>query len=172
MEIVRIPAQRVKNLIGEDGKTKKLLESKCKVKLDVDSEGEIQVDGEAAEVFFAKDVVKAIGRGFDVNDALRILNENCQFQLIDLKDILRNDKAISRIKGRIIGEKGRMKTEIEAATESKIAVYGYTVGIISQHETMNYATEAVNKLINGSEHSRVYAYLAKAKRDVMRQKLT
>ena len=84
MEIVRIPEARVKNVIGVDGKTKKLLEEKCKVKIEVDSDGEIQISGEIADEFFAKDVVKAIGRGFDPKDALRILDDNYQFELIDL----------------------------------------------------------------------------------------
>jgi ribosomal RNA assembly protein len=172
MEIVRIPEARVKNLIGTDGKTKKLLENKCKVKIEVDSEGEVQIEGEIAEEFFAKDVVKAIGRGFDPNDALRILDDNYQFELIDLKEVLKNEKAVKRIKARIIGEKGKMKTEIEEATDSRISVYGFTVGIISQHDTIVYATEAINKLINGSEHARVFGYLAKAKKEILKQRLT
>lgn len=172
MEIINIPQKRVGNLIGADGKTKKLLEAKCKIRMDVDQDGEIKIEGESAEVFFAKDVIKAIGRGFEPNDALKILDENYQFQLIDLKDFLKNEKAIARIKGRIIGEKGRMKTEIEQATDSRIAVYGFTVGIISSVDTIQYASEAIYKLINGSEHSRVYGYLAKIKKDIIRQMLT
>lgn len=171
MEIVKIPERRIKSIIGEEGKTKKLLERKCRVKLSVDNEGEVQIEGDAADEFFAKDVIKAVGRGFDPNDAIKILDEDYQFQLIDLKDILRSDKMITRIKGRIIGEKGKMKTEIEQATESKIAVYGFTVGVISQHDTIEYAVEAIKKLINGSEHARVYGYLAKVKKDILRKKL-
>jgi ribosomal RNA assembly protein len=172
MEIVRIPEARVKNLIGIDGKTKKLLEDKCNVKIEVDNEGEVQIEGEIADEFFAKDVVRAIGRGFEPNTALKILDDNYQFELIDLKDILKNEKAIKRVKARIIGEKGKMKTEIEDATDSNVSVYGFTVSVISQHDTIQYATEAITKIINGSEHSRVFGYLAKAKKEILRLRLT
>jgi ribosomal RNA assembly protein len=172
MEIVKVPEKRIRAFTADSGETKKLIERKCEVKLQIDPEGEIEIEGECADIFFAKDVIKAIGRGFEANDALKILNENYGFVLIDLKEVLKNDKAISRIKGRIIGEKGKMKTEIEAATESKISIYGYTVGIIAELDTIDYAKEAVGKLINGAEHSRVYAYLAKMKREIFRKKLT
>jgi len=172
MEIVRIPLERLKSLIGVNGKTKELIEEKCNVKLDVDEDGEVQIKGETADIFFAKDVVKAIGRGFEPRDALRIVNENYHFELIDLKDLLKNEKAITRIKGRIIGEKGKMKSEIEAATESVIAVHGYTVGIISMMDTMEYAKEAIMMLIDGAEHSSVYNYLAKMKNKILADRLT
>jgi len=172
MEVVRIPEARVKNIIGKSGATKKLLERKCNVSIDVESDGEVKIEGEIADEFFAKDVIRAIGRGFEPNDALRILDDNYQFELIDLKDILKNEKAVKRVKARIIGEKGKMKTEIEEATDSRISVYGFTVGIISQHDTIAFATEAVTKLINGSEHSRVFAYLAKIRKEILKQRLT
>jgi len=171
MEIVKIPTERVKALIGDAGKTKELIEKKCNVRLNVEEEGDIEISGESADIFFAKDVVKAIGRGFEPRDALRIVDENYQFELIDLKEVLRNDKAITRIRGRIIGEKGKMKTEIEAATESIISVYGYTVGIISKMDTMEYAKEAVTRLIDGSEHMGVFNYLAKVRKDILVKRL-
>ena len=171
MEIVRIPTERLKALIGEQGKTKSLIEKKCSVKLDVDEDGEVRISGDSADIFFAKDVVKAVGRGFEPRDALRIANDSYQFELIDLKDVLKNEKAITRIKGRIIGEKGKMKSEIEAATESVIAVYGYTVGIIARLDTMEYAREAVMRLVDGAEHMSVYNYIAKAKKDILVSRL-
>ncbi len=171
MEIVRIPTERLKALLGEKGETKSLIEKKCNVKLDVDEEGEVRINGDSADIFFAKDVVKAVGRGFEPRDALRIANDSYQFELIDLKDILKNEKAITRIKGRIIGEKGKMKSEIEAATESVIAVYGYTVGIISRLDTMQYAREAVMRLVDGAEHMSVFNYLAKVKKDILVSRL-
>ena len=171
MEIVRIPSERVKILIGENGKTKELIEEKCKIKLEVDHEGEVVINGESAEIFFAKDVVKAIGRGFEPRDALRIANDNYQFELIDLKDELKNEKQITRVKGRVIGEKGKMKMEIQAATESIISVYGYTVGVISRIDTMEYALEAIRRIINGSELTKIYDYLAVCKREILKNRL-
>jgi len=170
-EIVKIPAERVKVLIGPEGKTKKTIEKRCRITLDVGSEGEVTIGGESADIFFSKDVIIAIGRGFNPQKALKLVKLEYQFFLFHLKEYLPTDKAIKRIKGRIIGEKGRMKEEIEQATGSDISVYGNTVGIISKMDSISYAQEAVEMLINGMMHSSVYGYLARAKRRIMEGRL-
>ncbi len=171
MELVKIPSERVKFLLGEDGKTKKEIEGRCKVSLNLSEEGEVEIIGDTADVFFAKDVVKAIGRGFTPQDALKLSTDTYVLYIINLKEDLPNDKAITRIKGRIIGEKGRMKKEIEAATESIISVFGNTVGIIAKIDTIEYAKDAILKIIDGAEHSSVYVYLSKAKRQILGERL-
>ena len=171
MEVLKIPERRVPALVGVEGKTKKKVERMCNVKLTVSREGEVELKGENADVFFAIDVVKAIGRGFDPRNALLLTKEDYQFLLIDLKDYAANDKAITRIKGRIIGERGKVKSEIEEATESKISVYGNTVGIISKMDTVGYAKEAIFMLIQGARHSRVYGYLGGIRRRIMADRL-
>jgi len=171
MEIIKIPAARIGVLLGEEGNTKKLLERKCKVKIAVNADGDVEIDGDSADVFFAKDVVRAMGRGFDVEDALLLLKETYQFQLIDLKDVLKSDKAITRIKGRIIGEKGKMKMEIESAADCKLSIYGFTVGIIAPMDSVDFAREALERMINGGEHAGVIAYLSKVKKDLFVERL-
>lgn len=170
-EVIRIPAERVKVLIGADGKTKELVEKKCRIKLKIDIEGEITLSGESADVFFAKDVVIAIGRGFNPDKALKLAKPDYQFYLIRLKDYLSSDRAIKRIKGRIIGGEGKMKEEIETATGSDLSIYGNTVGIISSIDSIEYAKEAVEMLINGAKHSTVYGYLSRAKRRILESRL-
>ncbi len=170
-EIVRIPSERVKVLIGREGQNKKRIEERCKVELAIDSEGEVQINGDPAEVFFAKDIVKAIGRGFSVDDALRLLKHDYGLYIISLKEVAHSDKAIIRLKGRVIGEKGSIKSQIESATDSVVSVYGNTVGIISRIDSMEYAKEAVTMLINGAKHSTVLSYLAKARRELMQERL-
>ncbi len=171
MEFIKIPHERIAILIGERGKTKKQIEKVCEVTLNVDEDGEVEVDGDTAHTYFAKDVVKAIGRGFAVKQALKITTDNFAFYLIDLDEYARSDKDITRIKGRVIGEKGKVKKEIESATESYLSVYGDTIGIISKIDTMEYAKEAVSMLIDGSQHSRVFNYLAKIRRQIMGERL-
>jgi len=170
-EIINIPSERVKALVGKEGNTKKRIEERCNVELIVDSEGVVQINGESADVFFAKDVVKAIGRGFRVNDALRLLGHDYGLYIISLKEALGSDKAIARVKGRVIGEKGSIKSQIESSTDSILSIYGNTVGIISRIESMEYAKEAIAMLIRGAKHSAVLSYLAKAKREIMQERL-
>ena len=165
-EIIRIPEERVKVLIGKDGRTKKVIETKCKVELKI-TDGEVEVSGDATEIFFASEIVKAIGRGFEPRKAMLLLKEDFMFHLVALREILPSEKAIIRMKGRVIGEDGRIKTMIEESTDSFLSVYGNTIGIISKADTIEYAKEAVSMILNGARHASVLAYLSKAKREIL-----
>ncbi len=161
MEVVRIPAERVAVLIGENGKNKEMLEKASNVGMDIESEGAVHIKGEPVDVFFSKDVVKAIGRGFDPETALKLLKDQYMLKVIRLRDFLGSRKAIVRIKGRIIGERGKTKNIIEEITGANIVVYGNTVALIGELETLDIAVNAVFKLIEGSTHSKAYAYMQK-----------
>lgn len=171
MEVIKIPKERVPFLIGENGRTKKQLEQKGEIKIFIDSEGEVRIEGAEDKTYFAKDVVKAIGRGFKPETAFILFKPDHQLEIINLKDIVNTENAITRIKSRIIGEKGRIKSEIEAATQSNLSIYGHTVGIISKFDSMEYCKIAIDKIIQGSQHSTVLNYLAKAKRELMETRL-
>jgi ribosomal RNA assembly protein len=171
MEIIRIPTERVKNLIGEGGDTKKMLEKKCQVKIEVDEEGEVHIEGDAIDEFFAKDVVKAVGRGFRAEDAMKLLAGNYNLLIIDLRDFLSSDKALKRIKARVIGEKGKVKKEIEDATGSVLSIYGHTIGIISRMDSIEYAHAAIVKLLDGAPHSTVIRYLGKVRKKILSERL-
>ena len=166
MQIVKIPSERVKSLLGESGQTKDYLESRMKVGLRADSEGSVEISGESIDEYIAKDIVKAIGRGFEPVVALRLLSDDYGFRLINLRDYADSDKAVHRIMGRVIGEKGRTKEIIKEEVGADIACFGHTIGIISRLDTLDYALEAVFKLIDGSNHSSVYAYLEKCRRKI------
>jgi len=171
VDLIKIPEKRVVVLIGADGKTKKEIEKKCRVKLRVEKDGEVQISGEEAEVYFAHGIVQAIGRGFEPRQALKLLQEDYQFYLINLKEFTKSDNALQRIKGRVIGEDGKIKEEIEQATDSYLSIYGNTIGIISKIDSIEYAKEAVLKLVGGAKHSSVLNYLAGVKRRLMEERL-
>lgn len=170
-EFLKIPSERVKVLQGPGGATRKRIEKRCKVELIVEPEGEVEIEGDAADIFFARDIVKAIGRGFTPETALKLLGHDYGLYVIPLKELISSENAIARIKGRIIGEKGRIKGQIEDATDSYLSIYGNTVAIISRIDTMEYAKEAVGMLIDGARHSTVLAYLSKSKREIMESRL-
>lgn len=170
-EIVRIPLERLKAILGEGEKTKTLIEKTCNVELEISKEGEVTIKGDSADVFFSKDIIMAIGRGFEAAKALKLAKQDYHFYLIHLKEALPTDRAIKRIKGRVIGEGGKMKEEIENATESFVSIYGNTIAIISKMDSMPYAIEAAEMLIRGAKHSTVYAHLAKSKRKIFEERL-
>ena len=169
-EVVKIPADRVAILIGERGKTKEMLEQKCNVKLTVGDEGEVHLIGETADIYFSKDVVLAIGRGFEPEMALKILNDQ-HLYIYHLKEYFHSENAITRIKGRIIGEAGKTKKEIEDAADCRISVYGNTVAIIAKADSMEYAKQAIEKLLAGAMHLSVYKYLAGVRRKLFEERL-
>lgn len=170
-ELIRIPAERVKVLLGKDGRTKKRIEKRCRVKLTVDTEGDIELAGDPADVFFARDVIKAIGRGFNPDIALKLAKDDFVFYLIPLKEVAGSDSAIKRLKGRVIGEEGRIKSAIEHATDCYLSIYGNTIAIIGPIDTLEYAKEAIEMLVNGARHARVLGFLAKSKRTIMESRL-
>ncbi len=171
METIKIPEERVSVLIGENGKTKKSIEKKCNVELHIEKEGDVEIIGESMEIFFAKDVVKAIGRGFAPWDAMKLAKDNMQLSIINLREFVKNESAITRTRARVIGEKGKMKMEIENATDSIISVYGYTVGIIAPLDTLEYAQNAIMKIIDGARLQNVSTYLSKIRKQIMISRL-
>jgi ribosomal RNA assembly protein len=130
-------------------------------------EGEVDITGNAADIFFATEIVKAIGRGFEPRKALLLLKEDFMLHLIHLRELASTEKAIVRLKGRVIGEDGRIKTMIEESTDCFLSVYGNTIGIIAKSDTIEYTKEAVSMILNGSRHSSVLSYLSKSKRKIL-----
>ena len=176
---VRIPKERVGVLIGPEGKVKHDIEERFLVKLEIESEGggvEIilaENNTDPSVLFRAKDVVTAIGRGFSPDEAFRLIrNEDAVFDFIDLRAIFgRSDSDIRRVKSRIIGMNGKTRRTIEELTEADVVVYGHTVGLIGTFEQVDAARNAVQMIIQGSEHHTVYAFLQKKRRELKKQQL-
>ena len=91
--------------------------------------------------------------------------------IISLKEVVGSDKAITRVKGRVIGEEGSIKGQIEHATDSYICVHGNTITIIARIDTMEHVKEAIGMLVNGARHSSVLKYLGKVRREIYQQRL-
>lgn len=164
IEMVKIPAARVQALKGDANFTLKMLEEKLGVLLDIGEDGEVEIEGESINVFFAIPVIQAIGRGFEPRIALKLKNDEFALKIVDLNDFAKNSRALTRIKGRIIGEGGKTRQVIEQEAEVDLAIYGHTVGIIGKLDVIDIAANAVFKLAEGTTHAGVYFYLEKNKR--------
>jgi ribosomal RNA assembly protein len=176
---VRIPKERVGVLIGPEGKVKRDIEERLQIKLEIESEAggvEITLSEKATDpslLFRAKDVVTAIGRGFSSDQAYRLIrSEDAIFDFIDLRSIFgRSDSDIRRVKSRIIGMNGKTRRTIEELTDADTVVYGHTVGFIGTFEQVDIARNAVQMIIQGSEHHTVYNFLQKKRRELKMQQL-
>jgi ribosomal RNA assembly protein len=176
---VRIPKERVGVLVGPDGKVKQSIEKKFMVELEIESEaGGVTIvlserTNDPSLLFRAKDVVTAIGRGFSPEHAFRLLrNEEDIFEFIDFRIVFgRSESDIKRVKGRIIGANGKTRKLIEELTDASVVVYGHTVGFIGTFEQVDVARNAVQMLIDGSQHHTVYKYLQRKRSEFKKQRL-
>jgi len=153
IEAVLIPKDRLGVL--KDPEAKKEIETKLNVAITFD-ENAIIINGDGLEAYQAKNIVKAIGRGFSPPKAFRLFDDEQILEIIVLPFV---DKKNDRIKSRVIGTKGKMREEIEKTTKASISVYGKTISIIGTYEQIKNAKEAIEMLINGAMHKTVYSFL-------------
>jgi len=165
---LKIPKERVAVLIGTKGETKRLIEQETSTKLDIDSkEGDVFISGEdSLGLFVTREIISAIGRGFNPNIALKLRQIDYIFELINLNEIARSKNDLIRIKGRIIGEDGKSRKTIEELTGCEICVYGKTVGIIGSVEEAPIARKAIEMLLEGSMHASVFRFLEKKRKEI------
>ena len=167
MRLVRIPKDRVGALIGEGGETKELIEKRARVRLNIDSEGEVNIKENPNDPLAAlkvMDLVKAIGRGFAPHRAMRLLDEDEYLELVEIGDFVgkKSDK-LSRMRSRLIGTNGKTRRIIEDLTGANISIYGSTVAIIGNSVQLPVAKKAVEMILRGSEHATVYRYLERSR---------
>ncbi|MFH1053633.1 MAG: KH domain-containing protein [Candidatus Woesearchaeota archaeon] len=163
---IKIPKERVAVLIGKKGETKRNLEKATKTDIEIDSkEGDVIVKGEdALGLFSTKEIIRSIGRGFNPEVSMLLLNQDNCFELINLNDYIKSKSSGYRIKARIIGSEGKARKIIEDLTECHICVFGKTIGIIGDVERVALARRAVESLLAGSPHANVYHWLEKQRR--------
>ena len=176
---VRIPKDRIGALIGPEGRVKERIEKQLGIELSVDSEtGDVTLTlspttEDPSVLFRSKEAVTAIGRGFSPDRAFRLLqDEDAILEVIDLREIVgRSISDLQRLKGRIIGQEGKTRRIIEELTEADISVYGHSISIIANADQMEVAREAIEMLLKGSQHSTVYRFLHRKRRELKKKKL-
>jgi ribosomal RNA assembly protein len=172
MRFVKIPQERVGVLVGTNGEVKKRLEEKTGTAIDIDSKsGDVTIDDSKAEdpilALKCADMVKAMGRGFSPEKAMNLLSDDVYFTLMDIRDYVGKDKKhVRRVRGRVIGQRGKTRRLIEELIGVFVSVYGNTIGVIGGRVEMGIAVHAIELLLSGSEHSTVYGFLEKKRREI------
>lgn len=165
---LKIPKERIAVLIGTKGEVKKEIEERTKTKIMIDSkEGDITINGEEAlGLYDAREVIKAIGRGFNPDIAMLLLKSDYIFEVLSVSEFAGKSKnAALRLKGRVIGKEGKSRKCIEDLTETYISVYGKTIAIIGEATDVLNAKKAVETLLKGGTHASVYKWLEKKRRE-------
>ena len=167
---LRIPVDRIGALIGKSGRSKKRIEDSCGVKITVNSRtGEISIENNSdissMLPFRAVEVVTAIGRGFSADKAMLLLDESKRLHIMDIREFAgKSGQALERIRGRVIGEDGRARRNIEQLGRSHISVYGKTVSIIGDEKKIRVVISAINSIMGGGMHAAAYSKLEAANR--------
>ena len=158
-EEILIPKSRVAVLIGKKGTVKRDIEKRGNAKLKISKDGLVQIKADdALELWVTRDVVEAIGRGFNPSLAKEIFKDSIGFELIKIEDYVK-PSGLERVRGVIIGTGGKMKRAIESAIGGYVSVQGKTVAIIAHEEKLSKAHRAIEMLLTGSKHSSVYRFL-------------
>ena len=161
---IRVPKERISVLIGTKGSTKRKIQKLTNTILKINSEeGDVFIEGESLDIFNCLSIIKAIGRGFNPEIALKLLDDDYSFEMINIEEFSRNKKDLIRIKSRLIGTEGRARKHIEELTNTNIVVYGKTVSIIGKIDNISIARQGIINLLQGSKHGNVYLYLEKQK---------
>lgn len=172
-EYLKIPRERVGVVIGKKGTTKEIIEKNTQTIIEVDSEsGSVSISPredakDPLAVWKARYIIKAVGRGFSPEIALKLTDDNIILDIINLTDFVgKSKKAIIRQKGRIIGKDGRTRDIITEMTDVDVSVYGKTVSLIGHMEHIQVAKEAVEMILHGARHKSVYGFLEKKSREI------
>ena len=176
-KLIRIPNDRVGALIGKSGNVKSTIEEACYVSLEIDgTTGEVfirtQGDVDKIQPFKAMEIVTAIGRGFSPENAMTLLKGENALHVIDLREFAGKSNAnVERIKGRIIGEGGRARRNMENLSGTHISVYGRTVSIIGDSSKLRLAVDAISSISSGGMHGAVYTKLEAANRTAKQERM-
>lgn len=158
-ETVTVPEDRVG--VIKSKKTREDIRKQLDVTIAV-FENTAEIDGEdGLKVYTAKNIIKAIARGFSPVRAMRLCDENSELEILELSKF--SDKKIETIRSRVIGTNGKTRNYIEDSSKCYISVYGKTICLIGTREQIEVAKEAIEMLIEGNMHKSVYSFLDKAR---------
>lgn len=174
MKYLKIPIERVGVLIGHNGETKKYLEERSGLKINIDSKsGDVVIDDHELDdpliVLKMENIIKAIGRGFSPDKAMILLDDEADFFVFNLHDYVgKKESHVKRLKSRVIGKEGKTKKVLEGLTDAKISVYGHTVSVISDIIKMNILKKSIDMLLSGSKHATVYRFIETQMKELKR----
>ena len=140
-------------------KNKGNLEKELNITLEINGK-EVTISGKPEDEYTAEKVIEALDFGFPLSAALDIKKEDFLFEKLNIKKCT-SQKNFERVRGRIIGKKGKALKTISSLGDCHIELSGNKIGIIGNCEDVKPVEEACKLLIKGSKHANAYAYLEK-----------
>ncbi|ENN96467.1 RNA-processing protein [Methanocaldococcus villosus KIN24-T80] len=171
VEILKVPKDRIGVLIGKKGEVKRAIEDTLGVKIKIDEDGNVFIYGTEKQkdplaLWKAKNIVKAISRGFNPEIALKLAKDDYVLEIINVDDYASSENAIRRLKGRVIGKEGKSRKYIEELTGTNLSIYGKTISIVGEVDSVQIAKEAVEMLLRGASHAKTYKFLERERQKI------
>ena len=133
------------------------IENKVKVHIGF-TKYRVSVKGAELNEFLVEKIIRAIDFGFDIDDALLLLNEEFVLEFIDVKENTRR-KNLKDVRSRIIGTDGRVKRTLEKLSGGAVVIKDNTVGLIVDADHLSATVQGIEGLISGSKHGNVFGFL-------------
>ncbi len=165
---LKIPKERIAILIGKNGEIKAKLETEANCRVNINSDDcFVRVIGkEAISLFNAREIIKAVGRGFNPDVAFLLLRADFALEIIKLADYNKHKNHMLRMKARVIGTQGKSRKFIEQMTETYVSVYGKTISVLGRNDNVSIGRRAIENLLEGSPHSTVFKWLERQRREL------
>jgi ribosomal RNA assembly protein len=162
--------------IGKNGETKKFLEEQTGTQITIDSKnGEYTVEADPSvslgsenqefndptiRVYTTQKILEAINYGFNPKKAIKLMDAEYVFELIDLELVLgHSNKKLKRMKGRLIGDHGKIRDALEKYSGTNISIYNKFLALIGDFEAVKIVKKGINMILQGSPHKTVLNYL-------------
>ncbi|NDF33319.1 MAG: hypothetical protein EB157_02000 [Euryarchaeota archaeon] len=88
--------------------------------------------------------------------AVKLLDDEVFLRMYDIREwVGRQPNQTRRMRSRLIGRNGRIRSLIEEMSQTEMAIYGSTVLVIGDEDGIALATPAIESILNGAEHGTV-----------------
>ena len=102
------------------------------------------------------DMILAIGRGLAPSRAVQLIRDDIFLRMYDIREwVGRQPNQTRRMRSRLIGRNGRIRSLIEEISNCEMAIHGSTVLVIGDQDGITLAAPAIEGILRGSEHSTV-----------------
>lgn len=136
-----------------------VIENRVKVKIGFGKNG-VNVSGSELNEYLVEKVLRAVDFGFDVEDALLLMDEDFVLEFVGVKSHT-HGKNLKDVRARLIGTGGKARKTIENLTGAVIVISGNKVRVIVDAEHLDTTVQAIESLIQGAKHGNVFARLEK-----------
>ncbi len=175
--------------IGKEGSTKVRIEKLTGTKIFIDSvSGNYRVESNpdfkssdifdenespGLRIYMTQHILQAINFGFNPEKAMKLIDSELMLEIIDLEKIVgHSEKKLKRIKGRLIGDKGKIRNSFEQFSGVQFSIYNKYIALIGNFESIKVAKKGINMIIQGYPHKTVLGYLTRKYQEKKQEEFT